>query len=151
MKRRLNTIYISMRRVEILKGMRRFISPLFIALLCTSFVLWYVAKLTYSYTTDIKVSVKVEGERFETTCVVEGVGTNLFGYKIFARVLNMPLSDLKYDVVENDEGESVLQFDQHVLMNAISVHCSDIKIVSIDTAAEVVMTERMERAVNALK
>ena len=31
--------------------LRRYISPVFLALLVASFILWYIAKLNYTYTT----------------------------------------------------------------------------------------------------
>ena len=32
--------------------LRRYISPVFLALLVASFILWYIAKLNYTYTTE---------------------------------------------------------------------------------------------------
>ena len=61
-----------------LKWMHRYVSPVFLALLVASFILWYIAKLSYTYTTEQTVKVSVDGQPFEVTCVVEGVGTNLF-------------------------------------------------------------------------
>ena len=66
---------------NLLKWMHRYVSPVFLALLVASFILWYIAKLSYTYTTEQVVRVSVDGEPFEVTCVVEGVGTNLFGYR----------------------------------------------------------------------
>lgn len=37
---------------NLLKWMRRYVSPVFLALLVASFILWYLAKLTYMYTTE---------------------------------------------------------------------------------------------------
>ena len=58
--------------------LRRYVSPVFLALLVASFILWYIAKLNYTYTTEQPFTVNVDGERFKVSCVVEGVGTNLF-------------------------------------------------------------------------
>ncbi len=66
---------------SLLKWMHRYVSPVFLALLVASFILWYIAKLSYIYTTEQVVRVSVDGSRFDVTCVVEGVGTNLFGYR----------------------------------------------------------------------
>ena len=68
---------------NLLKWMHRYVSPVFLALLVASFILWYIAKLSYTYTTEQVVRVSVDGEPFEVTCVVEGVGTNLFGYRVY--------------------------------------------------------------------
>ncbi|MFR6635198.1 MAG: hypothetical protein ACLUQ6_11135 [Alistipes onderdonkii] len=63
---------------SLLKWMHRYVSPVFLALLMASFILWYIAKLSYIYTTEQKVRVDVDGQVFDVTCTVEGVGTNLF-------------------------------------------------------------------------
>ena len=68
---------------NLLHWMRRYVSPVFLALLVASFILWYIAKLSYTYTTEQTVRVSVEGQPFEVTCVVEGIGTNLFGYRVY--------------------------------------------------------------------
>ena len=75
----------------------RYVSPVFLALLVASFILWYIAKLNYTYTTEQVVRLDVDGQRFEVTCVVEGVGTNLFAYRVYMnKVLRIPLTELKF-------------------------------------------------------
>ena len=68
---------------NLLKWMRRYVSPVFLALLVASFILWYLAKLTYMYTTEQTIRLSIDGQPVEITCVVEGVGTNLFGYRVY--------------------------------------------------------------------
>ena len=81
---------------SLLKWMHRYVSPVFLALLVASFILWYIAKLSYIYTTEQKVRVDVDGQAFDVTCTVEGVGTNLFGYQVYMnKTLRIPLSALK--------------------------------------------------------
>ena len=45
--------------------LRRYVSPVFLALLVASFILWYIAKLNYTYTTEQPFTVNVDGERVE--------------------------------------------------------------------------------------
>ena len=45
--------------------MHRYVSPVFLALLVASFILWYIAKLSYTYTTEQTVRVSVDGQPFE--------------------------------------------------------------------------------------
>ena len=40
--------------------MHRYVSPVFLALLVASFILWYIAKLSYTYTTEQTVRVSVD-------------------------------------------------------------------------------------------
>ena len=55
---------------SLLKWMHRYVSPVFLALLMASFILWYIAKLSYIYTTEQKVRVDVDGQVFDVTCTV---------------------------------------------------------------------------------
>ena len=115
-----------------------YVSPTFVMLLCASFILWYILKLQYTYTTDYSVVVNINGDRLRVPCVVEGKGTNLFGYRVYMhREINIPLSDLKYvhtQMLDEESGEvrdDVLLLDAQSLHSAISVRVSDIKIISV--------------------
>lgn len=116
----------------------RYISPVFIALFCASFILWYILKLGNVYTTDYSVLVNIEGETLRVPCVVEGVGTNLFGYRVYMhKELKIPLTDLKYKVEQTYDDETgeplgrVYVFDRQSMQSAISVRFSDIKVISV--------------------
>lgn len=116
----------------------RYISPVFIALFCASFILWYILKLGNVYTTDYSVLVNIEGETLRVPCVVEGVGTNLFGYRVYMhKELKIPLTDLKYKVEQTYDEETgepldkVYVFDRQSMQSAISVRFSDIKVISV--------------------
>lgn len=117
---------------------RRYVSPTFVMLLCASFILWYILKLQYTYTTDYAVPVNINGTRLRVPCVVEGKGTNLFAYRVYmTREIAIPLSDLKYtqtQMMDQESGEvrdDVLLIDPQSIQSAISVRVSDIKIVSV--------------------
>ena len=88
--------------------------------------------LNYTYTTEQPFTVNVDGERFKVSCVVEGVGTNLFGYRVYmSKRLRIPLSELKFRSVKAEDGEKFLKIDSLSLHNAISVRLSDIKVISV--------------------
>ena len=112
-----------------------YVSSVFIVMLVASFVLWYLSKLNYTYTTEHDVKVTVDGESVGVRCVIEGIGTNLLGYKINRRTqLRVPLSELKYRRVRNEEEEQGgyhVEIDKQSLQDAIATRCSDIKIISI--------------------
>ena len=120
------------------RGVVNYVSPTFIILLCASFILWYILKLQYTYTTNYSVPVNINGDRLRVPCVVEGKGTILIGYRAYMhREINIPLSDLKYtltQMIEEESGEvrdDVLLIDPQSIHNAISVRVSDIKVVSV--------------------
>ena len=120
------------------RQMKSYVSSTFIMLLCASFIMWYILKLQYTYTTNYAVLVNIEGERMRVPCVIEGKGTNLLGYRVYMnREINIPLADLKYTqthMLDEDTGEvrdDVLLFDAQSLHSAISVRVSDIKVISV--------------------
>ncbi len=114
--------------------------PVFLAMLVASFILWYIAKLSYTYTTEQVIPVTVDGRKFKVTCVVEGIGTNLFGYKVYMNnSIRIPLSNLKYAPVVGSEDS--IAIDPSSLRSAISVHYSDIKIISIGAIPEILKPE----------
>ena len=115
-----------------------YVSPTFVILLCASFILWYILKLQYTYTTDYSVLVNVDGELLRVPCVIEGKGTNLFGYRVYMhKEIRIPLSDLKYtftsDPEEGADGAMTNMYiiDPQSMQSAISVRFSDIKVVSV--------------------
>ena len=117
---------------KIVSWIRRSVSPVFVVLLVASFILWYIAKLSYTYTTEQVMRLNVEGNVFPITCVVEGVGTNLFGYRVYHdKVLRIHLSELRTKTSYDEETYGMILIDPQSLQNAISVRCTDIKIISI--------------------
>ncbi len=123
---------------NLLKWLHRYVSPVFLMLLVASFVLWYIAKLGYTYTTEQVVRINVDGEQFEVTCVVEGIGTNLFGYRAYShKTLRIPLSELKYKRSREEGHEGKLILDAQSLQSAISVRYSDIKVIALGIIPEI--------------
>ncbi|MBQ3203358.1 MAG: hypothetical protein IJB39_00050 [Alistipes sp.] len=123
---------------NLLKWIRRSVSPVFIVMLVASFILWYIAKLSYTYTTEQTFRINIDGEKFEVTCVVEGIGTNLFGYRVYHdKSLRIPLSELRSACSYDEENYGKVIIEPQSLQNAISVRCTDIKIISIGDVPEI--------------
>ncbi len=103
-----------------------------------AFILWYIAKLSYTYTTEHDVRLLVDGQPLEVTCVVEGPGANLFGYKVYSnKTLRIPLSELKYEVLHGEGHEGKIHIDPQSLQKAVSVRFSDIKVLSVGHVPEI--------------
>ena len=118
--------------------LRRYVSPVFLALFVAAFIFWYIAKLSYTYSTHLGVRVEVDGVPLEVSCVVQGVGTNLFGYKVYMnKTLRVPLSQLKYKPSREEGHEGKIVIDPKALQNAIAVQLSDIKVLSVDGVPEI--------------
>lgn len=130
--------------------LKSYISPVFIMLFVASFTLWYIAKLNYNYTTELDVKIRIGDSRFAVACVVEGKGTNLFGYVLSTSRLNIPLSELEYSVMrEVTELGSIpsdrmrLHIKPESLKNAISVRLSDINIRSVGSIPDIEIPKDM--------
>lgn len=149
MKKFIIGLNIRLSSLELVKKIGRWVSPIFVVMLFASFVLWYIAKLSYTYTTELDVAIEVEKQSTQIKCVVEGVGTNLFGYKIGgAKGVKIPLSELRYEIRPVD---SLLSIEPSALMGALSVRFSDIKIISITSTAELNMTPELGYAIENIK
>lgn len=117
-----------------LKWLRHYLSPVFITLLVASFVFWYLAKLNHVYTIEQAIRLSVGGREFTVMCEVEGLGTNLFAYRISTdKMLRIPLSELR--VASSEEGR--LAIDPQSLLHAISVRCPDLRVLSIGAVPEI--------------
>lgn len=122
---------------DIIAWLRHYISPAFCVMFFAAFVLWYITKLSYTYTTDLNIDVEVAGSEFEVECVVEGVGTNLFGYKLYkGGEVTIPLNELR--IARHDHNSIVI--DSMSLLKALSVRYSDIKIKSIGAIPSIGMS-----------
>lgn len=123
---------------SIIGWFKRSVSPVFWLMLLASFILWYISKLSYTYTTDFNVSINTDGEKYKVTCIFEGVGTNLVGYHThFGKTVRIPLSELKYKASREEGHEGMIIIDPHSLQQAIAVRFSDVKVVSIGSIPEI--------------
>ena len=117
-------------------NIKKYLSPIFLVLLCLSAVMWYLTKLSYTYTAEVPVSVNIAGNRFTVMCEAEGVG-----YRILAhRMLNQ--SGLELDLKEVKTKRSAVTRGAYVvnprsLQNIISARNSDIRIISIGEIPEI--------------
>ena len=135
--------------IEFLKSLkqrlRKYISPVFLVLLAVSFTLWYISKLGYNYTTELKVKVSVDGYSITVPCVVEGKGSTLFRYGVYAASsAEIPLSELKFEVLEQlvaTDNDTIVERKMRIspmsMQDALSVRFSDLKIVSVGRFSDI--------------
>lgn len=121
-----------------LRLLHRYVSPVFLVMLVASFILWYIAKLSYTYTTEYTVSINTDGEKYKVACIFEGVGTNLISYHTsLGKSVKIPLSELKYKKSREEGHEGMLVIDPQSLQHAIAVRFSDVKVSSIGAVPEI--------------
>mgnify|MGYP007013466841 FL=1 len=125
-----------------LRLLHRYVSPIFLVMLVASFILWYIAKLSYTYTTEYTVSINTDGEKYKVACIFEGVGTNLVSYHTsLGKSVKIPLSELKYKKSREEGHEGMLVIDPQSLQHAIAVRFSDVKVSSIGAIPEIPLPE----------
>ncbi len=125
-----------------LRWLHRYVSPVFLVMLVASFILWYIAKLSYTYTTEYIVSINTDGEKYKVACIFEGVGTNLVSYHTsLGKSVKIPLSELKYKKSREEGHEGMLIIDPQSLQHAIAVRFSDVKVSSIGAVPEIPVPE----------
>ena len=118
----------------------QYASTTFLVFLLLSALLWYLTKLSYTYTTDVPIDVSIADNRFTVRCVAEGTG-----YRIFA-LRNLPNKPVKLSLEEVNASPSPTNPQTYIvdplsLQNAISVSYSKIKIVSVEPLPEVKLKE----------
>ena len=131
---------------------KQYVSPVFIMLFVAAFTLWYIAKLNYNYTTELDVKIKIGNQKFEVPCVVEGKGTNLFGYVISTSRINILLDELEYTVIsevthigDSASNNQKLHLQPESLQNAISIRLSDINIRSVVSIPDIEVPKGLKR------
>lgn len=106
------------------------ITPLFLVMLGLTFVLWYSAKLQYTYTTQMTIPVQVGDNRHRVECVVEGTGHNIISARNFQRkTVKLKYSDV--ELIPVSDMPNTYRVAPESLLNAITVLYSDLKIISV--------------------
>ena len=120
------------------KTVRKYSSPVFLLLVILSTVLWYVTKLSHTYTATIPVAVAIGDNRFKVDCVVEGTGYRLFAHKyFFNKELKLDLNRL--EVTPSVAGKNLYVISPYSLQNQISKQKEDVRILSVGMLPEITL------------
>ncbi len=118
------------------------LSPAFLVMLCISFLLWYIIKLGNTYTVELPVTLSLQGNRFNVTCVAEGNGHRLLKYRMRShRPLNLRQHDLK---LSEADSLGFCTIDPSSLQSVISLHYGDVRIISVENIPEVMVSNDTE-------
>ena len=118
------------------KFFKQLLSPVFITLLIASLILWYVSKLGYTYTTEMPVTINIDGQKIKVTCMVEGRGTALWGQRMSLRnKINIKLADLRTRPSDNPP---YIIIDSASLSKVMSLKANsgDFRIISVTEIPE---------------
>lgn len=111
-------------------------TPAFLVMLFISFMMWFLIKLGYTYTTEIPMGVNIEGNVIAVSCVAEGTGYRLFSYNYYRhKEIILKWSDVEANA--SPVNPSAVQITPYSLQNAISAKSPDIKILSIGPIPEI--------------
>ncbi len=116
--------------------LRRLVSPVFVVLLFAALTLWYVTKLGYTYTTEMPVTINVDGQKLKTMCLVEGRGTALWGQRLSLRSkINIKSSELK---IKPSQNPPFMAIDSASLGKVMSLRAngSNFRIISVTEIPE---------------
>jgi hypothetical protein len=125
---------------ELIGKVKRRITPAFLVTLAMALIFWYSGKLGYTYTTEIPVSVEIEGQRVRTTCMVEGTGHNILSARYFKRrTVKLQRFDVELMLVDGES--NTYEISPTSLQNALSVRNSSLKIISVSRMPFIVLDE----------
>ena len=62
--------------------LRRWISPVYVAMLVAAFILWFITELGGTYTTDHDVTVVIDNVEYNVDCTIKGKGIDLLNYTL---------------------------------------------------------------------
>lgn len=130
----LNTITQMEKIKRLFNSVRRWISPVYVAMLVAAFVLWYITKLGDTYTTDHQVTVVIDNVEYDVDCTIRGKGTDLIYYTLSSRRSRfvIPISDLTQDApMVDNEGNNIVHVTAESLKLALAQRMDNIEVVSV--------------------
>lgn len=121
---------------KIKRAFRKYVSPAFLVMLLISMIIWYLTKLSYTYTAQVPVSLDVGGNKFKVTCIAEGTGYRILSHRLFRKHdINLSFRDVQATPSVVNDGYFVI--GSYSLQNAISAQISDLKIISVGGIPEI--------------
>ena len=125
------------------KFWHRDVAGVILPCLVISTVLWYVIKLSYTYTAQIPVDVVVDGQRIRVQCVAEATGYRIFAHRHLLRgQIELTLAEAGAVPSVVNRGNYVL--DPFLLQHIISENNSDLRVISVGEIPEIVKMQEEE-------
>ena len=125
---------------EVYGKVKQRITPAFLVMVVLSLIFWYTGKLQYTYTTELPVTVVIEGERVRATCLVEGTGHNILSARYFKRkTIKLRRTDVELLPVEG--ASDTYEISPTSLQNIISVRNSSLKVLSVSNVPFIVLED----------
>lgn len=129
---------------SIIRRIRAYITPGYVAMLVAAFILWYITKLGENYTTDHEVVVEIEGKVYDVDCTIRGKGTNLISYTLSSRrnKFVVPSAELSFDKeVTDDRGLTYRHVTNVSLQQALNARMNDIDVIAVGAVPMILFEE----------
>lgn len=115
----------------------RLSNPVFFVLLLLSLGMWYVTKLSYDYTTQITVPVRIDSTYYSVRCTVEGEGYYILLHKVAPRKNMIVLSSDNIALTPSATASGTYEISSFALQNIISDKIKDLQIKSVESSVEI--------------
>ena len=128
--------------------LRRWISPVYVAMVVAAFILWFITKLGGTYTTEHDVTVVIDNVEYNVDCTIKGKGVDLVHYTLSSDRSRfvIPISDLTQDKPMNDNnGNIVVHVTAESMKIALAQRMNHIEVVSVGSVP-VIINEHIEDA-----
>lgn len=138
---------------NLFQWLRKWVSPVYIAMLFAAFVLWYITKLGDSYTTDHEVTVVIDGTEYNVDCTIRGKGTDLIHYTISSSRsrFTIPMNDLTLDnPMEDESGVSYAHVTAESMKLALASRMDNIDVISVGKMPKVHVGNETSKSVCSL-
>jgi hypothetical protein len=120
---------------QVRKVLREAFTPTFLVILAGSALVWYASRLSGEYTTEMPLSIRIEGERYRLTATVTGRGSAILAQKLsLKRRLDFALDELSSR--PSREVAGALTITGSSLKAAINGKISDLTLVDVTEAPE---------------
>jgi hypothetical protein len=121
---------LNINRESISSLLKHALSPVFLLLLLSSFVLWYTTQLSKDYDIEMPLNVRIDGQKYRVTAQIQGKGTTIMAQRLSLKSkINIKLSELK--VSKSLDNPDALIITPTSLLRAIDSKTSDLKVVQI--------------------
>jgi hypothetical protein len=116
-------------KANIKKVLGRVLSPAFLIILLTSFLLWYMAKLSHEYTAEMPLNIRIDGQKYRVTAVVNGRGSLLTAHQLSLKKVNIRSEELA--MRPSEEASGAFTITETSLQKALTNRLGNVKIVQI--------------------
>lgn len=108
------------------------LSPVFLVLLLSSFVLWFTTQLGIVYDTEIPINIRIDGQKYRITADVRAKGSTLMAQRLSLKS-KISLKSSELTAKPSPDDPAWLIVDEGALRALVNSKTSDLEIKKITT------------------